>query len=375
MHVSRPSNSADQTICTDRESPAADLLRGVASSEAVVHRLCPSRYFRDWLSAYDVGLALTTYELGRVVMIGAGETTLTATEAAFDSAMAILAGTRGLYLSTFDRVYRFQNALVDGTDYQGHDRLYLPQESFATGSLDIHDLELDWSGRVMAAATRFNSIVSLDRDGHFTPIWRPRFIDSTLNEDRCHLNGFCAVDGKPAFATLVGASNLRDGWREHRAGGGQVLDVRAQNVVASHLAMPHTPRFYRKRLWVLESGSGWLGWVDLERRRFERFVWLPGFLRGLRFVGDYAIVASSAPRQGLFEGLPLHDELAWRGVWPTTGLHVVNMTTGEVEHRLAVEGVAREIFDLAVLPGTRAPLLSREPIDGCRAESAPAGGR
>ena len=333
------------------------------------YQLSPSPGLRDWLLVYGIGLAFSTYELGRVVMLGAGESSLAVADACFDSAMALLAGTRGLYLSTQDRVMRFENALLDGDTYRGADRLYLPRESHVTGGIDVHDLDIDWSGKVLAVATLYNCIAALDRQGQITPLWRPRFIDAHVAEDRCHLNGFCTLDGRPAYASLIGASNEKDGWREHRVAGGQIIDIRAQNVVASHLSMPHSPRLYRKKLWVLESGSGWFGWVDLERRRFERFVWLPGFLRGLRFVGDYAVIASSAPRNSLFTGLPLQEELAWRGVWPVTGVHIVNMTTGEIEHRLTVSGTVREIYDIAILPGAVAPRLA-----GPGAEAAMLGG-
>ena len=57
--------------------------------------------------------------------------------------------------------------------------------------------------------------------------------------------------------------------RDHRRDGGCVIDVRTGDVVVTGLSMPHSPRFYRDQLWVLNSGAGQLGRVDLNRGVFE----------------------------------------------------------------------------------------------------------
>ena len=75
--------------------------------------------------------------------------------------------------------------------------------------------------------------------------------------------------------------------------------------------MPHSPRLHHGRLWLLESGTGYLGYADLERGRFERVSFCPGFARGLAFVGDFAVVALSGVRRDrTFFDLPLDQNLA-----------------------------------------------------------------
>jgi len=37
-------------------------------------------------------------------------------------------------------------------------------------------------------------------------------------------------------------------------------------------------------------------------------------------------------------------------------LAVVNLTTGDVEHRLLIEGVVEELYDVAALPGVIRPM-------------------
>ncbi|MEX1154693.1 TIGR03032 family protein, partial [Parvibaculum sp.] len=226
-----------------------------------------------------------------------------------------------------------------------------------TGGVDIHDLAIDRKGRLLAVVTGYNCVASLDMRGSFNPLWRPPFIDRIVGEDRCHLNGFCLDAGVPAYATVIAATNTLGGWRPHRADGGQVIDMRTGKAVAQGLAMPHSPRLYRGKLWLLEAGTGWFGWIDVATGAFNRVTWCPGFVRGLRFIGDYAIVGLSKPRNKVFEGLPLEDELKTRGREPVCGIYAINLASGEIEHTISITGSVEELYDVAFLPGARAPLL------------------
>lgn len=328
-----------------------------ATARPSQYQLTFSDGFRAWLLQHRIGLAFSTYEAGKVVMLGVGAHGYTASDESFGSAMALLTTQRGFYLSMHHQVWRFENGLADGQVFDGADRLYLPRQCQVTGAVDIHDLEIDRTGRLLAAVTLYNCIASLDHQGSFNPIWRPAFIDGIVSEDRCHLNGFCLKEGRLGYVSLIGPSNHADGWRAHRADSGQVIETATGRVLADGLAMPHSPRLYRNRLWVLEGGAGWLGTVDLEGGGIQRHAWIPGFLRGLRFIGDYALIGSSRPRNAVFTGLPLQDVLERRGVAPVCGLHVLNLTTGLVEHSMTITGSVQEIYDLAILPDTEVPRL------------------
>ena len=75
--------------------------------------------------------------------------------------------------------------------------------------------------------------------------------------------------------------------------------------------MPHSPRVHNGRLWLLNSGTGHLGFIDSHSRRFEPVTFVPGYARGLAFYGDYAFVGLSKPRrEHAFQGLPLEKNLA-----------------------------------------------------------------
>lgn len=53
--------------------------------------------------------------------------------------------------------------------------------------------------------------------------------------------------------------------------------------------MPHSPRVYRDQLWLPDSGTGYFGRVDRSTGKFESLTFCPGYMRGLSFIGDYAV--------------------------------------------------------------------------------------
>ena len=117
--------------------------------------------------------------------------------------------------------------------------------------------------------------------------------------------------------------------------------------------MPHSPRWYRNQLWVLESGKGAIGRVDLATGKVQTVCEVPGFTRGLDFVGPYAFIGLSQVRESaVFSGLPLTERVQERncGVW------VVNIETGETVGFVRFEGEVQEIFAVKALPpGIRCP--------------------
>jgi uncharacterized protein (TIGR03032 family) len=121
--------------------------------------------------------------------------------------------------------------------------------------------------------------------------------------------------------------------------------------------MPHSPRVDRGQLWLLNAGTGYLGRVDRDRGTFDPLTFCPGFLRGLAFVGDYAIVGLSEPRHDkTFAGLVLQDELEKRAAEARCGLQVIDIRSGDVAHWVRLEGMVSELYDVAVLPEVNRPM-------------------
>jgi uncharacterized protein (TIGR03032 family) len=153
------------------------------------------------------------------------------------------------------------------------------------------------------------------------------------------------------YVTALGTTDTESGWREHKTSGGVVLDVASGEVVVGGLCMPHSPRWYDGKLWLLESGNGAIGYVDLERGRFEEVTRVPGFTRGLSFAGPYAFVGLSQVRETLFEGIPLKAE----GVERSCGVWVVDLRSGAMAAFLRFEGIVQELYEVLALPGIRYP--------------------
>ena len=185
------------------------------------------------------------------------------------------------------------------------------------------------------------------------PRWKPPFISAIAPEDRCHLNGLCVVEGQPAFVTALGTTDTPGGWRSDKKSGGVVMEVSTGETIVRGLSMPHSPRWYDGRLWVLESGSGGFGWIDPATGKYEAVTELPGFTRGLDFCGPLAFIGLSQVRESaVFSGIAIAERpLAERscGVW------VVNIQTGETIAYVKFEDALQEIFAVQVLPGVRHP--------------------
>ena len=217
---------------------------------------------------------------------------------------------------------------------------------------------MDDAGRLVFVNTLFTCLATTDDTYNFVPLWQPPFVSKLAAEDRCHLNGLALRDGQPRYVTAVSESDVADGWRDHRNEGGIVMDVRSNEVVARGLSMPHSPRWYRDRLWLLDSGTGYFGFVDLDSGEFERVAFCPGYLRGLCFAGNYAIAGLSLPRHNRsFQGLALQDHLEEKNAEPRCGICVIDLNTGDVVHHLRVEGVVVELYDVVALPHAKRPMM------------------
>lgn len=125
--------------------------------------------------------------------------------------------------------------------------------------------------------------------------------------------------------------------------------------------MPHSPRWYQDKLWLLESGDGGIGHVDLGTKRQTTVARLPGFTRGVDFHGHLAFVGLSQVREtAVFAGLPLTDRLEERacGVW------VVDLRDGSTVAFLRFESGVHEIFAVQLLPARFPELLNEneEPL-------------
>ena len=321
--------------------------------------LLGSRQFTRWLAEERLSLAFTTYQAGKLFLIGlqADAQRFSIFERTFNRCMGLWATPQTLHLSTLYQVWRFENTLEGSATHNGYDRVYVPRVAFTTGDIDVHDIAVDDEGRILFANTLFNCVGTVSTRHSFVPVWRPEFVSALVPEDRCHLNGIALRDGRLRYVTCVSRSDTIDGWREQRAGGGVVIDVESNEIVAAGLSMPHSPRWYAGRLWLHDSGTGYFGYVDMASGQFERVAFCPGYLRGLSFHREFAVVGLSMPRgEKTFAGLPLDDNLAQRKTQARCAIQVLDLKSGNIAHWLRIDGPVRELYDVAVLAGVVRPM-------------------
>lgn len=328
-------------------------------TEKPVFTLTTSRGFIGWLASTGGSLAFTTYQGGKVFFLGVKpDGKLAVFERSFPRCMglAVTPDARTLLMATQVQLYRFDNILPEGGRQGDFDAVYAPHQTWITGDIDIHDVGIGSDGRPVFANTLFSCLATTAEGHSFRPIWRPPFVSALVPEDRCHLNGLAMEDGRAAYVTCVSRSDVSDGWRDRRTDGGVVVDVASGEIVGSGLSMPHSPRLYEGRLWLVNSGTGEFGWIDLADGRFTPVTFCPGYARGLTFVGGFAVVGLSRARENrTFAGLALDEGLNSHDAEARTGLLVIDLTSGAITDWVRIEGVIDELFDVAALHGIRNP--------------------
>ena len=125
-------------------------------------------------------------------------------------------------------------------------------------------------------------------------------------------------------------------------------------MILSGLAMPHSPRVYDGKLYVLLSATGEVIAVDLERRQYDVVNRVKGFARGMARCGDYLFVGDfedpqaahlRRPRPGVGHG------------GRSAASPLLHLPTGAFVADLRYLRSCEEIYDVQVLPGMRAPGL------------------
>lgn len=322
-------------------------------------RYVASDQFPEILQRLHFSILLSTYHAGRVVVLSAVDGKLICELHAFDSAMGLAVHPRRLAVGTRHDIW-FLDAVPDvAANLQPNDRYdtcLVARRAHHSGTIAIHEMAY-LGDELWVAATLFSCLATIDEHHHFVPRWKPAFISGLHGpEDRCHLNGL-AVDADGSrirYVTCLGATDTPQGWRPNKANGGVLWDVPTQQPVSQGLCMPHSPRIYDGKIWILDSGRGELQVVERDsgrRTTVERF---PGYPRGLAFHGSLAFVALSRIREtSVFGGIPIAENREQL----KCGLAVVDLRSGRTIATFQfMEGV-EELFDVKVLPGVRCPAL------------------
>jgi uncharacterized protein (TIGR03032 family) len=332
-------------------------------------------HFPALLHQLGISLLVSTYQAGKLVLLRADGDKINTHFRDLPRPMGLAADGTRLAIGAAREIREYRNMTPVCRRLEPperHDACYLPRSVHVTGDIDIHEMAWaasrppgpgSWQGddELWFVNARFSCLCTLNGVHSFVPRWRPSFITALAPEDRCHLNGLgLAPDehGQLAvrYVTALAATDAPQGWRAHKKDGGVVVDVASGEIVARGLSMPHSPRWVRERLWLLESGKGGLGFLEPSSGRYECLAELPGFTRGLDFFGHLAFIGLSQVRESaVFSGIPIAERaLAERncGVW------VVDVRNGQTVAFLRFEDAVQEVFAVQVLPGLRYPEIA-----------------
>lgn len=301
-----------------------------------------------------LSLVASTYQAGRIMTFAAGAGKLNMTMRLFERPMGLAVSGGRMAVCCRNQIWLLK-AQAELRDLSGNkvanDATFIPRQSFVTG--DIHAHELAWfKDQLIIVNTSFSCLASISTRYSFEVLWKPPFITDIAPEDRCHLNGLALGPTGPKFVTALSVTNTKDGWREKKVSGGCIIDIASGEIICRGLSMPHSPRWYREKLWVLDSGTGSLQLIEPASGRRTTVIKLPGFLRGLSFYGDYAFVGLSKMRESnIFGGLPIGEQPEKL----ECAIYIVDLRTGQSAGSINFTKGIEELFSVEPLPGMISP--------------------
>ena len=141
-----------------------------------------------WIIRHRVSLAFSSYQNGDLFFLGAqGDGRAVFSRAQFPYAMGIAAFAQRVYLASNMQIWRLENILKpDELANDRYDRLFVPRNAQVIGPLDMHELGVEPSGRIVFANTKYSCLATPSISHSFQPVWRPKFISKLAPEDRCH---------------------------------------------------------------------------------------------------------------------------------------------------------------------------------------------
>jgi uncharacterized protein (TIGR03032 family) len=146
------------------------------------------------------------------------------------------------------------------------------------------------------------------------------------------------------------------------------MDVALNKIIAEGLQMPHSPRLYDGKLYVLESACGDLTRIDPTTGKKETVANLDGFVRGLDRHGDFLFIGLSKLRKTskTFHDLPISKKAI------ICGVAVFHVPSSKVIAFLKYENSVEEIYDVRILTGMKRPnLLSQMKLENRLALTTP----
>ncbi len=344
------------------------------------------------LSLLNISLAVTSHQSQRLILVQAKNNILETKLKPFSRPMGLYADAKRLTIGTLNQVIDFQYAAaslekvkqggldeltqlpakMQDSDWQGNtellaerqqqlddlkaaDKLLLERAALTTGMINIHDIAWGKQGLWVVNST-FSCLSRLSPNHSFIACWQPPFIQELVPEDRCHLNGMAMLDGEPRYVTTFNQADRRDSWRvKGLQAVGTLIDIKHNRILKNDLLLPHSPRCHQGWVYYCASAHGEVQRYHPQTDITELVCQLPGFTRGMAFIGDLLLVATSKVRPSQLhdtEGappMPLQQRLGETqsicGVW------LVDTETGNIIASLQFGGDVTQLYDIAILHG------------------------
>lgn len=304
-------------------------------------------------------ILLSTYQAARVIAIGSTDgKELFQIPVSIKKPMGIAHQDTKLAVAGLDEIVFFSSkedvASTIRINDRNFDEVFIQRASYNTSTIDIHDIHFG-QGVLWGVNTMFSCLCTFDINYNFRPKWKPPFIDALAPEDRCHLNGMAFDDeaGLPMYVTALSATNVKDGWRENKMGGGILMEVASGEILLDGLAMPHSPRLIDGELYFLESGSGKLLKWNPEKKEAELIFDFACFVRGMSHSDGYLFIGKSQIRSTSKD----FNDLAVKENSANAGVIVFDLNNKKIIGEINYETTVEEIFDVQVMSGIRKPLL------------------
>lgn len=314
----------------------------------------------ELLQGLNCSLAVSTYQTGKVVIFSAKDQhSLIQLPRTFPKPMGMARHEDKWAIALIDKLIITSNAKGLAPNYPAspntYDALFVPRASYYTGPVDMHDLAYTKYGW-MGVNTSFSCLSIIDEDYSFKPFWKPSFITDLKPEDRCHLNGMAIEKNEPRYVTALSDDNESRKWKPRMLSSGVLIDVKSGETILSGLAVPHSPRIYDDKLYMLLSATGEVVEVDVEKRNYTVITQVPGFTRGMDRIGDYLFVATSKlrPNSSIFKEAPVAEKSVH------CGISIIYLPTGILAGYIMYNTSVEELFDVMVLPGMLRPNILNE---------------
>lgn len=303
----------------------------------------------ELLHKLNCTIVISTHQASKIIFVSAiDDQRLVQLPRNFNGAMGIALKDDKMAVATRDEVVVLKNVPQLASTYprkpNTYDAMFMPRATYYTGHVDVHDLHYGKRG-LYAVNTSFSCLCLINDDYSFEPIWKPGFITEYASEDRCHLNGLAMDGDEPKYISGLGRSNIAQGWRENITNGGIVMDIESGELVMDKVPMPHSPRLYDGKLYLLLSATGEVVEADVNTGNYNVITRLKGFVRGMAKHGDYLFVGLSKLRQNssTFKHLPIALDAK------EAGIVVLHLPTGAMVGQLTYQASVDEIYDIQII--------------------------